>query len=269
MRFPIARACLPLAGLLSASLALLSIQPSRATVLYSNNFDTPDVLATGAVLTTPLSNGIIQSAINNLLWPSWKDKYFANQTFQSTVLELSNLPAHSQLDIEFTLGFLGSWDSTNCYVPPSPDYLKIIVDNSPILMGLTTNNACGTVQNYAGGTVLGHNVFASTNYIFSDTVVDMATATALSILHSGSTLKLEIQGYGASYSPNVTWPPGGSGPAQPVPPAVWDEGWGIDSLSITYQMHDVPGPLPVLGAVSAFAASRRIRRRLGLGGRQD
>ncbi len=139
------------------------------------------------------------------------------------------------------------------------------MDNNPnpVLMDLTTNNASGTVQYYAGGTVLGHIVPASTHYVYLDTVVDMATATGLSIPHSGSTLKLEIQGYGSGYSPNVTWPPGGSGPVQPVPPAVWDEGWGIDSLSITDQAQDVPGPLPALGAVLAFAASRRIRRRLG------
>jgi hypothetical protein len=265
MLSPIARARLTVAGLLSASLALLSIQPSRAALLYSNNVDTAPVLAPGAVVTTPLSNGIIQSAINNLAWPSWKDNYFANQTFQSTVLELGNLPVHSQIDIDFTLGFLGSWDSTDGYGPPYPDYLKIIVDNNPnpLLMDLTTNNAIGTVQYDAGGTVLGHIVPASTNYVYLDTVVDMATATGLSIPHSGSTLKLEIQGYGSGYTPNVTWPPGGGGPAQPVPPAKWDEGWGIDSLSITYQAQDVPGPLPALGAVSAFAASRRIRRRLG------
>jgi len=120
MSSPIVRARLTVAGLLSASLALLSIQPSRAALLYSNNFDTAPVLAPGAVVTTPLSNGIIQSAINNLAWPSWKDNYFANQTFQSSVLELGNLPAHSQIDIDFTLGFLGSWDSTEATYHPTP-----------------------------------------------------------------------------------------------------------------------------------------------------
>lgn len=268
MRMALSRIGLPLAGLLSASLAILTAQSGRAAVLYSNDFDNPSFLAPGVVLTTPLTNGVFpyQTAVNNnTLWPTWKDKYFANQTLQSTVLELSNLPAHDQVDLNFTLGFLGSWDSSDGYNPPSPDYLKIVIDNNPnpVLMDLTTNNAIGTVQYYAGGTVLGHIVSASSNYVFLDTVVDMATAPALTIPHTGSTLKLEILGYGPSYSADVTWPPGGSGPAQPVPPAVWDEGWGMDSLSISYR---VPGPLPLLGAASAFAFSRKLRSRIALRG---
>jgi len=268
MLFSLIRAGLSRAGLLSASLALFTAQSASAALLYSNDFDNPAYLEPTAVLTTPLTNGVFpyQTAVSNIAWPTWKDNYFANQTLQSTVLELSNLPAHDQVDINFILGFLGSWDSTDGYNPPYPDYLKIVIDNNPdpILMDLTTNNAIGTVQYYAGGTVLGHIVSASSNYVYLDTLVDMGAAPALTIPHTGSTLKLEIMGYGSGYSADVTWPPGGSGPAQPVPPAVWDEGWGIDSLSISYR---VPGPLPVLGAASAFAFSRKLRRRIALSGR--
>lgn len=91
----------------------------------------------------------------------------------------------------------------------------------------------------------------------------MVTATGLSIPHSGSTLKLEIQGYGSGYTPTVTWPPRRQRPRPASATGVVGRGWGIDSLPITYQAQDVPGPLPALGAVSAFVASRRIRRRLG------
>ncbi len=66
------------------------------------------------MVTTPLSNGIIQAAIHNLAWPSWKDNYFATRRFNPRCWSwLGNLPAHSQIDIDFTLGFLGSWDSTD------------------------------------------------------------------------------------------------------------------------------------------------------------
>lgn len=101
-----------------AGLALDPAQPRRRVLQKQLWYGTGP--CPGAVLTASLSNGIIQSAINNLAWHSWKDNYFANQTFSVQVLELGNLPAHNQIDNDLTLGFLGSWDSTDSYMLPSP-----------------------------------------------------------------------------------------------------------------------------------------------------
>jgi hypothetical protein len=264
MPTPTTRAAICLSGLLTASMAALATQPAKAVLIYKNTFSTPtsittpDYLAPLVSQTTPLTNGVLQTAVSNPSWPSWTGGYFANPTLNSTQLVLGNLTAHTHVDIQLTLGFLGSWDSSDGHGPP--DYLKILVDGTPLLANLTTNNASGTIQNYGGGTVLGHIVNATTNYLGSDTVVDMATAAALlSIPHTLPSLTLEILGYGGGYTPNVTWPSGPNLPPMPVPPEIWDEGWGIDSLSITAR---VPGPLPVLGAASAFGFSRKLRKRI-------
>ena len=228
-------------------------------MLYSNDFDAgaPTV---AAGITDSLTPGLIQTSVSVSPW--WTGKYYANQTFSPTTLRLTGAVPAGPMDLDFTLGFLGSWDSSDGHGPP--DYLDILINGTPVLTQLTTNNASGSVQTYGGGTVVGKPVAATTNYIGSDTIVDMATAASLSFNHPGGTLTFQILGYGGGYTPNVTWPNGPNTPPQPVPTAQWDEGWGIDNLVIrTRGSEDVPAPLPLLGAASAYGFSRRLRRRIG------
>lgn len=242
------------AALMVASIATLAPQSARAMVLYSNNFDSTPTVAAGVSAT--LTPGLILTSIP--LSPWWTGIYYANQTLASSILSLTGAVPAGPVDIDFTLGFLGSWDSSDGEA--LPDYLKISINGSPVLTELTTNNALGTVQNYGGGTVVGKPVIATTNYLhFSDTIVDMSTASSLSFTHPGGPLTLEILGYGGGYTPMVTWPPNG----------VYDEGWGIDNLVITSNSNQsVPAPLPLLGAASAYRFSRRLKDRIRRGNQQ-
>ncbi len=234
-----------------ASIATLAPQSARAVVLYSNNFDTSPIVAPG--VTASLTPGLIQTSIP--LSPWWTGDYFANQTFAPSILNLTGAVPAGPIDINFTLGFLGSWDSSDG--EPLPDYLDISINGSPVLMQLTTNNSSGTIQNYGGGTVVGKPVFATINYLGSDTIVDMSTASSLSFTHPGGPLIFEILGYGGGYTPTTTW---GSNPT------IWDEGWGIDNLVITATTNQsVPAPLPLLGAASAYRFSRRLKARIRQG----
>jgi hypothetical protein len=239
------------AALMVASIATLAPQSARAVVLYSNNFDTSPIVAPG--VTAILTPGLIQTSIP--LNPWWTGDYFANQTFLPSTLNLTGAVPAGPIDINFTLGFLGSWDSSDG--EPLPDYLDISINGSPVLMQLTTNNSSGTIQNYGGGTVVGKPVFATINYLGSDTIVDMSTASSLSFTHPGGPLSFEILGYGGGYTPTTTW---GSNPT------IWDEGWGIDNLVITATNNQsVPAPLPLLGAASAYRFSRRLKARIRQG----
>jgi microcystin-dependent protein len=191
---------------------------ATALVLYSNNFDTAPAVATGVNAT--LTPGLIQPSI--ALSPWWTGNYYANQTTSPSVLSLTgNVPA-GVVKINFTLGFLGSWDSSNGEA--QPDYLQILINNSPILTQLTTNNGSGSVQNYGGGTVVSRTP-RTQNYLSSfDTLVDMSTAPSLTFIHPGGPLSFAIQGYGGGYEPTTTWGEN---------PTIWDEGWGIDNLVVT------------------------------------
>lgn len=239
------------ASAITATLATLAAPASAANLLYSNDFDALPTLAPG-VTAGGFTNGGLEAANT---FGSWTGNYFANRSLgnpaAASVLTLSNLPAHSAVDISFILGFLESWDSSNANQAFSPDYLKIEVDGSTILDLLTSNNASGSIVNYGGGTILAQNVQANTLTSFSDTLINMASSPALlSIPHSANTLSLSINAYGAGWQ-------GGT-----------DEAWGLDALTITYvpaaSPNPVPGPLPLLGLITTFKISRKIRRRLTL-----
>jgi hypothetical protein len=246
------KGCLKLACAFAAAatLATLAVPVSAASLLYSNDFDALPTLAPG-VTAGGFTNGGLEAAST---FGAWTGNYFANRSLgnpaAASVLTLSNLPAHSSVNISFILGFLESWDSSDPS-PWSPDYLKIEVDGSTILDLLTSNNALGGTVNYGGGTILAQYVQANANTIFSDTLINMAPSPALlSIPHSANTLSLSINAYGAGWQ-------GGT-----------DEAWGLDALTITYVPADspnpVPGPLPLLGLITTFKISRKIRRRLTL-----
>lgn len=225
---------------LTASLAA----PASAALLYSNDFDAPPVLAPG-VSASGFTNGGLEAANP---FGAWSGQYFANRSggdpASPSVLTLTNLPVHSSIKVEFALGFLESWDSVDNSICCTPDYLQIRADNVLLLDQLTTNNAAGTRKDFGGGTTLAEYVQANQNQSYVDTLVDMASSAALTFPHTANTLSLSLGAYGAGWQ-------GGS-----------DEAWGIDSLRITYA--PVPGPLPLLGAASAFGFSRQLRRRVAL-----
>ena len=240
------------ASSIAATLANLAAPASAASLLYSNDFDALPTLAPG-VTAGGFTNGGLEAANT---FGSWTGNYFANRSMgnpaTASVLTLSNLPAHSAVNISFILGFLESWDSSDPS-PWSPDYLKIEVDGSTILDLLTSNNSIGSSVNYGSGAILAQYVQANANNFYSDTLINMASSPALlSIPHNASTLSLSINAFGAGWQGGI------------------DEAWGLDALAITYvpagNPNPVPGPLPLLGLLTTFKFSRKIRRRLSLAG---
>ena len=180
------------APLMVVSIATHAPQSARAKVLYSNNFDSAPTVAAGVSAT--LTSNLIFTSIP--LSPWWTGNHYANQTLASSILSLTGAVPAGPVDIDFTLGFLGSWDSSDG--EPLPDYLKISINGSPVLTELTTNNASGTIQNYGCGTVVGKPVIATTNNLqFSDTIVDMSIASSV------TSQKFVSKGVGASPGSNL------------------------------------------------------------------
>lgn len=234
---------------LGAVALLASAWPAQAATVYSTNFTDPPTIAAGVVV-TPFTNGGLEVATAGA-WNAagWSGNYFANRSGGNpaamSVLTLSNLAPHSMIDVSFVLGFLESWDSTNGTI--TPDFLDIFIDGLPVLTGLTANNASGSFEIYGGGTELFDGVQANSNNFFSDTLVDMSSAGALSFAHSSSTLTFGIRAYGGGWQ------------------GAADEGWGIDQLSITFDSV-VPEPatwgmmIVGFGLVGAMLRRRRVSR---------
>ena len=231
--------------LLACVLALLPTSVLAAT-LYSNDFDGNFVLDTGVDLNAA-TNGALETAAPG--FGGWSGNYFVNRRAGNpadpTVLSFSNLGTHSNVSISFLLGFLEGWKSRDAGPGIGPDNLDIIIDGVQIAR-LTANNSAGTINDFAGGTLLFDHAQINNNMRFADTLVDMSTSRALTFAHSASTLEVTIRASGAGWT-------GGA-----------NEGWGVDAVNIAYDRMtptSVPEPAGLLLtalALTAIAALRRV-----------
>jgi hypothetical protein len=229
---------------LCAGLALSAAPASAAVTAFAYDWDGAAQSAPGVsyVLGPFTAEAAAGGPYNGSNGKSWSGQHGTRHDTGGMFLNLGNLPAHNFVTIDFLLGFLNSWDSTNG--SPAPDILSISIDGGPPVQ-LTTVTASGSVTNYAGGTLLVDNGQIDGNVFFSDDLVDMGTAGFLSFAHSAATLTLSLQAGGAGF--------------QNFP----DEYWGIDALSVVLDGNAVPEPgmLALLGlGLAGLAASRRRRQ---------
>lgn len=232
-------------GLAALALALSAAPASAAVITAASlDFDSPFTVYSGifgsfGAYTSDTANG----SYNGANGKSWSGNIATSQDTSMVTLSLTGLPTHTEVSIDFMLGFLNSWDSTNGTV--SPDYLDMYIDGV-LVQQLTTAIASGSATNYGGGTLLVDNGQIDSNFSWSDDLVDMATASFLTFAHTGPTL-------------TVSWQPSGAG-YQSYP----DEYWGIDDISVrlTVPGGDVPEPgtLLLLGFGMAGLAGLRRRR---------
>jgi PEP-CTERM motif len=175
-------------------------------VVYTNDFETGVGLA-GA--------GSIQGTQS---FPSVGNFFFRNDTDGNpaglTTLTLSGLPSHDNIDINFLLGFVGSWDSRNG--SPSPDNFDILV-NGVVIASLTAANSSGSINDFAGGTqlALGDFGFGSGSFFNNDRLVDLSTAGVLNFTHTASSITLGLRASGVGWQ------------------AFTDESWAVDNFRIT------------------------------------
>lgn len=236
-----------------AAAAALLAGPAGAVTLYSNNFDAPEAFHTG--VTGGFSGEVATSTAKAGGWNAdgWAGNHISNASIGNpagfTTLTLNNLATHSTITASFLVGLLGSWDS-NDGASFSPDELEIWIDGTKVAI-LTTNTGGGGTELLAGGTKLydGPNIDNYSDY-YSDVLVDMAGAPALTFGHTASTLTLAIRAAGGG------WQGGG------------DEQWGLDNVVLTYDgvrdvVPGIPEPgtwaLMIAGFGMAGAALRRRR----------
>ena len=216
-----------LAVSLLALISATSVQ--AATLVYTNNFDAGGYFLAAGVNDSfgGLTNGAAEAAVVDgpINATGWEGNYWANRTggvptgaaSDVSVLELTNLPVHTSVRLEFLLGFLESWDSING--DPSPDLLEITINGVALPFALTTNTGSGTLEVYGPGNELFDS--AALNGLAP---IDTLAGYDFVIPHTSSTLSI---GFGAS---GAGWEGGN------------DEAFGLDAFRIT--LDDVAPEVP-------------------------
>ncbi len=234
-------------GVLAMTMAAAT-SPASATVITaaSTDFDTPWVTYPGVSVTFgPYTSRNANGSYSGSNGKSWSGTIATQGGTSLVQLQLTGLPTHTMVSVDFLLGFLSSWDSDQISWV-GPDYLYMYIDGTPVAM-MTTVVAGGSTNDYDGGTLLVDNGQIDDYFNWADDLVDMGTAGFLTFAHTASTLTIGWQAGGAGYQ---SWP---------------DEYWGIDAITVKLTVPDghVPEPASLalmgLGMVGLAAVRRRKR----------
>ena len=171
---------------LAPTLLMLGSAASAATVVATRNFDSPDFTFAGVTASSTTGGG---STVGTQSILGFGANMFRNSTTGLWSITLSNLPAHTAVTIDLDLAFLDGWDSLDGTA--TPDLLTWSIDGTTIST-LTANNASGSVNAFAGGTVQQGpaNVWGIQ---WNDRIVDMAGSSLATFAHTNATLTFGLR----------------------------------------------------------------------------
>ena len=158
---------------------------------------------------------------------------WSNTTESNAItLQLSDIPEHSYLKIEFDLAVIDSWDGSSggC----APDYFNVKVDGTSIFHE-TFSNFDKSDQSYSGDPIVWNEKLARSYWS------DSAYHISLEIPHTSDTAK-------------ITWFASGSGWQ-----GGWDESYAIDNIKV-FAAVPIPASAWILG--SGLLGLVAIRRKM-------
>lgn len=244
------------AGTLAALLSFGSVEAVDLEV-YFNNFDGTETFgggATGALSGVTTTAGVAGFSGLGVMGNQFSGNMLRNTATGNpaapTVLTLTNLPAHTSLDVSFLLPIIDSWDSSTGSF--SPDFFNVHLDGAQLLQD-TYNNAFLSESRPSDttGTDIGMGCvqrgFGGRSFD-CDRAFDTSTEAALNVAHTASTATISFFASGGG------WQGGG------------DESWGLENLRVVINAVDgqaVPEPmtLTLLGVGMLGLAVSRSRRR--------
>ena len=142
-----------------------------------------------------------------------------------TTLELSNLPPHTSISLDFLLATIDSWDGIDGLAGATGDYFNVHVDGTEVFeatFAQLSGNAANAYQAPSGGELsVGIDLFGIA--FINDGAYDMGLEPALSnIPHTSSTLVIDFFADGPGWQGERAFASQGL-----------DESWAIENLRVT------------------------------------
>ena len=134
---------------------------------------------------------------------------------ESAILNLSGLPAHTQVMVAFDLHTLRSWNGnlTRYDLERGPDYFRFDVDGNRLLNTTFSNNVTRIIPQFFPGQVGGAEYPGQTGamrvnslcYQFGNKPMDATYHLVQVTNHTGSTLTLDFSGFNLQELANESW----------------------------------------------------------------
>lgn len=163
-------------------------------------------------------------------------KFYRHQTSTIVTLTLTDLPPHTELDLEFLFAAIDSLDGTGTY--PSGDYFRVTLDGVQIFRESFANAVPNQIQSYipAPGVELARRVDLGFRYggFYTDSAYDMSLEPRFKNLpHTASTavFTFVIEGEGVQ--------------------TLLDESWAFDNVRVIARAPGNPADLDGDGSVGA------------------
>jgi hypothetical protein len=231
-----------------AGLLLLAGNAGAATV-FSTDFDggsIPAEISPGAAFLT----GVQGFAGLGPAGDQFGGSFLRSATGNLVELQLTGLPAHTSIDIEFLFAAIDSLDGTGSF--PQGDFFNVVVDGVTVFNESFANATASQIQSYnpPPGVQLARRVdlgFGGPGGFHTDSAYDLgADPIFANIAHTASSVTIQffIQGVGI----------------QPLD----DESWAMDNLRVSVNAVPEPGGLALLAGGLGFIliAVRRTTRLL-------
>lgn len=178
--------------------------------------------------------------------------FLRSPTGNTITLELTGLPLHDTITLEFLFAAIDSLDGTGTF--PAGDFFKIVFDGATLFSESFANALPTQIQSYVSppGVELARRQdlgFAGPGSFYTDSAYNLgADPRFANFSHTGSTATIQFFIFGEGNQ------------------SLDDESWAMDNLRVsvtTVQPTAVPEPasLTLLGAALAAAAGRRLRRK--------
>jgi len=178
--------------------------------------------------------------------------FLRSATGNTVTLNLTGLPAHDTITLEFLFAAIDSLDGSGTF--PAGDFFRIVFDGATLFSESFANATASQIQSYDPplGVELARRVdlgFSGPGSFFTDSAYNLgADPRFANFAHTGSTATIQFFIFGEGNQ------------------SLTDESWAMDNLSVsvtTVQPQAVPEPatLTLLGSALAAAAGRRLRRR--------